>query len=437
MRAYSLWAQLALALALMFNTGCGDDTQDDGERNGGDPDGGGDGEEFVADTSGYSGRLTWNHGYDGIFVWDLPTSALIYEERVTREHAENTMLSHPRLSGDGSSLVYVDYESIFFDTAYARTRFIDLGSRTETAYPTDDLAPNEVRNSDHPTISADARFVAVAEQSAILEDGMPSNPSGVAIEVWDRETGARIRVTDGSHGDRRPMISADGKRVLFLSDRGGYQHDLYMADVEEGAPVERLTDIANDALVSGFTDLTFRPHFHDVSDDLRYFVFAAAGYKADDPSSTEGALFLLDTESRAISRIPMPPVANGSGGDLLIVNAATIAISGDGETLAFRISYIITDPDNPGSGIEILTAPRDSPQNTSVVWKSDSGSSAAREVADSGSIALSYDGSQIAYTRRAEELWINRSDGSDPRKVIHADEKRVAGTILVPTSLSF
>lgn len=120
----------------------------------------------------------------------------------------------------------------------------------------------------------------------------------------------------------------------------------------------------------------------------------------------------------------------------MILNRS-VAISGDGETLAFRIGYLITDPANPRSGVVIMTAPRQDPLNTTVAFQTDSAEDGSRELLDSGALALSEDGSQIAYTRMAEELWISRADGADPRKVIDASEKRMASTTLVPTTLSF
>ena len=438
MRAYNRWLRLALALGLIFSFGCGDYTAGDDDRNGRDPgeDDRDDGKPFIADTSGYTGRLSWNHGFDGIFVWDLPSSGLIYEQRVSTAGDESRMLSHPRLSGDGNSLIYVEYEPYLVGANFAVVRHVDLNSLSETEYPTDDLQAEEVRISDLATLSRDGRFIAALEKRVDMAGGLPSDETPLVIEVWNRSTGVRTRVTDGSHADRRPMISADGTRVLFLSNRGGYENDLYLANVEEDAAAQRVTDIANDSTVANFTDLTFRPHYHDVSDDLRYVVFTANSYKEADPSSTEPAFFILDTETGAISRIPVETLAAPSSGDAMILNRS-VAISGDGETLAFRIGYLITDPANPRSGVVIMTAPRQDPLNTTVAFQTDSAEDGSRELLDSGALALSEDGSQIAYTRMAEELWISRADGADPRKVIDASEKRMASTTLVPTTLSF
>src|SRR5690554_1755543 len=115
LRAYALWLQLALAAALVFNSGCGSEGGDDSEEGNGRRDGGdtnGDGEDFIADTSGFDGLLTWTFGSRaGLFVWDLPNSELIFERRgsLDGEEGDEIFPSEPSLSRDGSTLVYTAF----------------------------------------------------------------------------------------------------------------------------------------------------------------------------------------------------------------------------------------------------------------------------------------------------------------------------------------
>lgn len=283
---------------------------------------------------------------------------------------------------------------------------MDLDSGEVIPYPTDDLAENEVRNAVLPSLSADGSRVAVGESTATLgEFDLPTDPSPLSIEVWDRKSNERIRVTDGSAKDTFPFLSADGSRVLFLSDRdepGGW--DFYLANVAEGADVERLSFRNHADIVRLNFDL---PEWISVSADLRWLAFIA--------SVEEGGagLFLMDTSSGGIERIEYEPVvAEPLGADAVVI-LESVAISGDGSRLAISLTYL--DAESERIGGQVLTSPREERAFTLV----------RQSNLSMRPVALSANGSQIAYTEGLQNLYVDRLDGSDPRLVASEKDRSV------------
>jgi eukaryotic-like serine/threonine-protein kinase len=77
-----------------------------------------------------------------------------------------------------------------------------------------------------PQLSPDGRRLLMAK----------SDPKKGAADVWiaDLDRGVQTRITGGLSNHDTPSWSPDGKRVVFLSDRGG-MYDLYAQAVDEGA----------------------------------------------------------------------------------------------------------------------------------------------------------------------------------------------------------
>lgn len=434
LRAYALWLQLALAAALIFNSGCGSEGGDDSEEGNGRRDGGdtnGDGEDFIADTSGFDGLLTWTFGSRaGLFVWDLPNSELIFERRGSEDEA--VFPGEPSLSRDGSALAYTAFTPFLLGTLFGEVTVRDLETGTEEAYPTTGLTDAHQRDTANPSISADGRFVAVAEKNfewVETEFGRNiENETERAIQIWDRTSGELTYITDGSFKAYAPRISADGSKVLFLSN----QHstlDFYMANTSAPFEIERLTTFADETELRLGSSFSSAPGKISYSDDLRYVAFIA-----ETEDSSAQAAFILDTQTKAIERAVIQPIDVTLGEDANVW-LRSIAISGDGSTLAYAVYYmdIYVDEGEVITSRQILRAPRTNPGST-VLIAEDSGITAGM---DPSGLALSADGAQIAYSLALEELWVNLIDGSDPRKVISAEQDRVGTDFGLSMSLSF
>lgn len=435
-RAYAFWLQFALAIALVFNAGCGDgsggdddDRDGNGRRDGGDTNG--DGEDFIADTSGFDGLLTWTFGNRlGVFVWDLPNSELIFERRGNEDEA--IFPGEPSLSRDGSTLVYTAFTPFLLGTLFGEVTVRDLETGTEEAYPTTGLSAAHQRDTTNPSISADGRFVAVAEKNfewVETEFGRNiENETERAIQIWDRTSGELTYITDGSFKAYAPRISADGSKVLFLSN----QHsalDLYMANTSAPFEIERVTTFADETELRLGSSFSSAPGKISYSDDLRYVAFIA-----ETEDSSAQAAFILDTQTKAIERAVIQPIDVTLGEDANVW-LRSIAMSGDGSTLAYAVYYmdIYVDEGEVITSRQILRAPRTNPSST-VLIAEDSGITAGM---DPSGLALSADGAQIAYSLALEELWVNLIDGSDPQKVISAEQDRVGTDFDLSMSLSF
>ena len=131
------------------------------------------------------------------------------------------------------------------------TATTEAPSTTTTTVPAPpDAAITRVTDGDtsafYPAVSGDGRYVAYYSRASNL---VPGDTNGVAdIFLWDRETDTTIRITDGNDWSRMPDISADGRFVTFDSqasnlvpgDTNGF-YDVFVWDRDTGATT-RITD---------------------------------------------------------------------------------------------------------------------------------------------------------------------------------------------------
>src|SRR5262249_23613572 len=95
------------------------------------------------------------------------------------------------------------------------------------------------------------------------EDGVPSSPPGRAV-ITKANGGGTLNVG--------PALSPDGRRLLFLSERGLFSIDLYLADAETGRVQRR---VIKQALDAHFESLEFINSAGAWDAAGRRFVFAA------------------------------------------------------------------------------------------------------------------------------------------------------------------
>jgi Tol biopolymer transport system component len=89
-----------------------------------------------------------------------------------------------------------------------------------------------------------------------------------------------------------PAISADGRQMVFLSQRDGFSFDLYLADATTGKVERKLIESSNNA---DFESLRYMNSGASFSPDGRYVAFAAQSGGAD-------ALYLYDLRRRRVGR---------------------------------------------------------------------------------------------------------------------------------------
>ncbi|MFF7456444.1 hypothetical protein [Kitasatospora sp. NPDC008115] len=158
----------------------------------------------------------------GLYVRDLRTGRTELVSRADDGTPLATVDERAGFSGDGRYIVFsaaVDgvYNVYVRDRVRNRTRALTTGT-----------ASGEGRDngSYHPAISADGRRVVYMSSRADVVPGAPANPDTRNIYVTDRITGATRLVSVGADGQPadadsdNPTISADGRKVGFGSKAG-------------------------------------------------------------------------------------------------------------------------------------------------------------------------------------------------------------------------
>ncbi|MDM7913791.1 MAG: peptidase S9 [Candidatus Eisenbacteria bacterium] len=148
-----------------------------------------------------------------------------------------------------------------------------------------------------------------------------------------KDAGRSILSKDSGAGEMvvGPAISPDGKRIAFLSERGFFSIDLYLADARTGKVVKRLTRTSADP---HFTALRFIDSAGAWSPDGRRLAFVVF-------ETGENRLAILDVGSEKIERQIRVKDAGGLSNPSWSPDGATIAFTtdrGDGtnfETLEF------------------------------------------------------------------------------------------------------
>ena len=309
------------------------DTSDDGNGNGGYP----------LDTSAYNGLIAWTAGIRfGVYVRDLDANTMLFEREPPEDRLEE-LPSQPKLSADGSSL------AMSLDTAVALSQIgqvhhVDLTTGTVTALPKAIPDSDEERASTHPWPTTDGSTIAYTENRLIYDDPsaeFPTDNTKGDIGLWTVGDAPVLLTTDDA-ADYRPMLSANGAKVVFVSERDDNDGDFYIMNANPGATPTRLR-------YDNHADIDDAPNFEtpghvDISDNGSKLVYTA-GVTED----ATGA-FLLDTATGNVERI-------GTSGDVEYV-----AISEDGSTLAF----VDLQTSETAITYRLLTAAASDPSSTTV-----------------------------------------------------------------------
>ncbi|GAB2945817.1 VWA domain-containing protein [Micromonospora polyrhachis] len=151
----------------------------------------------------------------------------------------------------------------------------------------------------------------------------PADPGG---DLYLRRPGSGIaRLTSGPGADSQPALSPDGRRVAFVSDRGG-SADLWLV-VTDGSTPRRLTDHPGEDIGPSW------------SPDSTRIMFSST---RDDPA---GDLYVLDVASGRTTRLTSDPGADTQP-----------AWSPDGTRIAFTTTRF-APADGSGAATEVVTMP--------------------------------------------------------------------------------
>lgn len=296
-------------------------------------------------------------------------------------------------------------------------------------------------DSDHPSISADGRYVAFDSNATNLVPGDTNqckhyNSSTGNYDNWttncqdvfvkDTKTGSITRVSTDSSGRQAnvvstdPAISGDGRFVAFDS------HGLLPGDTDDWTEVY-VKNIQTGVVTKVSTDISGKSGDGDsgqerpvISYDGRFVAFFAQTSGLVGKASEMGDVFIKDTQTGAINRVNTTSAGVAAGG-----YSYGISISGDGRFVAFDSDSpgLISDktnkcqfasPSSGGSCHDVYVKD----MQTGMIKRISLSSSGTQGNDNSDDPAISGDGRYVAFRSNASNLvsgdtnQCSRSDGS-------------------------
>ena len=203
------------------------------------------------------------------------------------------------------------------------------------------------------SISEDGRFVAFVSEASNLVAGDTNGCMDVFVHDCKTRQTTRVSVaSDGTQGDRwsyAPVISADGRHVVFWSyasnlvpNDTNQRHDVFVHHLATGK-TERVNVTSKGEQVTG-EDMSMEIHDQlAISADGRYVAFATDALELKSTKQGWGEVYVHDCRSGKTE-----PVALTSDGKRANGVSLDPAISGDGRYVAFYSQA--TDLASGGSG---------------------------------------------------------------------------------------
>jgi Tol biopolymer transport system component len=219
--------------------------------------------------------------------------------------------------------------------------------RTRLSQAPDGSAANG--RSEHPTISADGRWVAFASNASDLVSG--DTNGGWDIFVWDRTTGelSLLGLTGPGVGGyySGPSISADGRWITYV--RLGNTAEVYVADRLDG------TTRAVSAAAGGFP-VNGNADSPAISGDGRWVLFRTMVQRADVDWPHDTKVFLWDRENGTTTPVSVPD-------DTPFEVISGPVISADGRWISYAAVVSVAEP---LGDIDVFVVDRTTGERTSV-----------------------------------------------------------------------
>lgn len=391
---------------------------------------------FVAFSSGASNLVTLDtNGVSDIYVHDTATGQTTRVSVNSSGTQGNAASYSPAISGNGrfvafsseaTNLVpgdtnadpFSNYEVFVHDRTTDQTIRVNVsstgtqGNRGQSA-------------GARPSISFDGRFVAFSSSASNLVAG-DTNSRG-DVYVHDLKTGKTTRVSVSSNGAQgnyysdTPSISSDGRYVTFRSDAS----NLVPGDTNnvcdtngDGVFNDNCTDVfvhdrltketrivsinsdgsqANGTNYAGTSGMAISAHGRFIA-----FNSEASNLVSDDTNGIRD-FFVHDTLTKTTQRVSVD--SDGNQATSAIYSGASIAISADGQFVAFAFDGPLVSDDahstNPDTEIYVRDLKR---RTTKIVSISSDGDQAVRPSADP---AISASGQYVTFFTAADNLVIN------------------------------
>jgi len=319
---------------------------------------------------------------------------------------------HPSLSGDGRYVSFVSSASdlVTGDTnerqdIFVRDRHIRQTERVSVA--SDGTQGNG--SSDSPAISADGRYVVFDSYASNLVPG--DSNGGRDVFARDRQTGQTERVSvasDGAQGNRashHPAISADGRYVAFASAATNLVPDDTNGRQDIFVHDRQTGTTTRVSITSGGAQVEDGDSYSpSLSADGRYVAFSSyASTLVAISNRNYGNIFLHDQQTGRTELISVASIGTGNAGRL---GGYSPSLSADGQSVAFAsFEKLVAEDRNEARDIFVRDRQR---RQTELVSLASTG---AEGNAGSGYPSLSGDGRYVAFVSSASSLVVGDTGG--------------------------
>jgi Tol biopolymer transport system component len=346
------------------------------------------------------------------------------------------------ISSDGRWIAFETNADFLGEGRPAEVKEIWLADTTtgELQRLTDSRANGQtLRDSRAPSISADGQWIAFYSDADFQNEGIER----LQREIWliNTTTNDFFRLTDASHGqigDRNshsPSISANGRRIAFISDADLLHEghageaevwlwDVSLAEAGQNPPLRRLTDM-NAGAGAGIGSDTIRNAFNpSISADGRWITFNSDGDFLEEgrPDNTM-EIWLADVESCVLTPLTSAGLSGFSG-----FSSSHPSISADGSRVVFYSEADLDSSGEPFDGQEIFLWERGVEGLRRLTLES---GAQAGQLRDSVEPVISADGRWIAFESDGDflgegrpnnvmEIWLANADTGELRRLTDA-----------------
>jgi Tol biopolymer transport system component len=260
-----------------------------------------------------------------VYVLDRATGQVTLESAADEIGAANADSIHPRLSADGQLLVY---QTNIFSSAHWTTAHVVLRRREDgtTTVVTARLGlAAGAWWSHNPVISGDGRAIVFASSANLISNG--TVPHREELYAYEVATGSVRRIAADAPSSKRssvaPAVSHDGRYVAFTSTARGTPSEVLVCDTDSGGrrPIPTGGRAANGASWSAAIDAAGR---HVA------FVSEATNLAAGDRNRAAD-VFVADLQTGTVELI-----SRSAGGGSANGRSGAPALSADGRFVAFQ-----------------------------------------------------------------------------------------------------
>ncbi len=347
-----------------------------------------------------------------VFVRDRATGVIELVSKSTSGDSAAGFSSHPAISGDGRRVAFVSSATDMGPVDTNLTNDVYVYDRETGVMALGSVDSSGVQTNSsciYAHLSADGRYLSFSTSADNL---VPGDTNGTYdVFVRDLETGVTelvSRSSAGALGDGPSLasaLSADGRYVAFDSAASNFaapdtnaEYDVFVRDRVLGT-TERMS------LLSGTIELTDRSQFPDISGDGRYVTFTTRAPLGPLDQNDEWDVVVRDrlAPGSALELISYSNLCGchpGNGGSV------SPSISADGKYVAYHTlaTNIMTGVTDTNGTFDVYRVDRTLGGLQSAKTHISVALSGAAGNGPSTQVALSADGSQVAFQSQASDL---------------------------------